>query len=114
MQTVSKREAYEYQQKGATCLKGYLLTSYDELVEVFGQPTRTASDFGDGKVRAEWAVKVNDKIVFIYDYKEYDRDVKDVIIWHLGARSLNDIIALKYELKQSGITFEKDVKLDRM
>lgn len=99
MKTICSDEARAYQRMGATCLKGYLTATYDELIKEFGEPTQEGS--GDGKVQVEWAVKVNDAIVFIYDYKEYETPVKDVTDWHLGARSLNDVVAFKHILESS-------------
>jgi hypothetical protein len=71
-----------------TSLQGFIKTTYDDLVEVFGEPRYTSS--GDDKVTAEWNLefKVDDEYVTatIYDWKlnetpfgEYD--------WHIGGFS---------------------------
>ena len=73
---------------GGTSLQGYVKTTYDEIVEVFGEPRYTSS--GDDKVTAEWNLEfdVDGEYVTatIYDWKlcgtpfvEYD--------WHIGGFS---------------------------
>jgi antitoxin component YwqK of YwqJK toxin-antitoxin module len=49
-----------------TCLQGYIVASYDRLVELFGEPTE-----GDGyKVDAEWIVEFEDgTVATIYNWK---------------------------------------------
>jgi len=82
---------------GGTSLVGYIKTTYDEIVEVFGEPRYTNS--GEDKVTAEWNLEFRVATVFediddeyeyvtatIYDWKldetpfgEYD--------WHIGGYS---------------------------
>ena len=73
---------------GGTSLVGYIKTTYDEIVEVFGEPRYTNS--GEDKVTAEWNLEfdVDDEnvVATIYDWKlgktpfgEYD--------WHIGGYS---------------------------
>ncbi len=78
-----------------THLQGYVHTTYDRLVEVFGQPTYTGS--GD-KTTAEWILQFDDGLVAtIYDYKEYTTPA-DLYNWHIGgkdrivARYVNELI----------------------
>ena len=70
-----------------TSLQGYIKTTYDEIVEVFGEPRYTG---GDDKVTTEWDLEfeVDDVYVVatIYDwklghtpYRTYD--------WHIGGYS---------------------------
>ena len=81
---------------GGTSLQGYVKTTYDEIVKVFGEPRYTSS--GDDKVTAEWNLEfdVDDECVIatIYDWKlgktpfgEYD--------WHIGGYSTQaaDVVA---------------------
>ena len=65
--------------------KGYLTTSYDNLVKNFGEPTSLEVS-GDGKVRAEWALKFdNGTIATIYDWKSQpDVELEDITDWHIG------------------------------
>ncbi len=62
-------------------LQGYVTTTYDRLIEVFGQP----SGDGDGyKVQVEWILKFEDgTIATIYDWKE-DYKPQLVTEWHIG------------------------------
>ena len=68
-----------------TSLQGKITTTYDKLVEVFGEPTMTdASPYE--KVNAEWTVQAKDKdntVFTVYNWKDgyiptekYD--------WHIG------------------------------
>ena len=69
-----------YRDFDMTSLQGYVNTTYDKLVEVFGEPAVYTGD----KVTCEWSLKFADgTIATIYDYKtdctpleEYD--------WHIG------------------------------
>jgi hypothetical protein len=59
-----------------TSLKGYVNLTYNQLVEVLGEPT-FKEESGDGKTQKEWVVEFKDewgdKNVFtIYDWKTYD------------------------------------------
>jgi len=66
-----------------THLQGYVHTTYDRLVEVFGQPTYTGS--GD-KTTAEWILQFDDGLVAtIYDYKEYTTPA-GMYSWHIGGK----------------------------
>jgi len=71
-----------------TSLQGFIKTTYDDLVEVFGEPRYTSS--GDDKVTAEWNLEFDvdgeNVVATIYDWKlrgtpfgEYD--------WHIGGFS---------------------------
>lgn len=83
-----------------TSLMGKVTTTYDKLVEAFGEPTYDASHSGDGKVIVEWTldfrVETEDGDDFDYvtatvyawkessiPYGEYD--------WHIGG---NDYTAV--------------------
>jgi len=57
-------------------------TTYDELVSVFGEPTRLGS--GDNKVQAEWIGEIDGDMFTIYDYKAYGYDLDDITDWHIG------------------------------
>lgn len=76
-------------------LKGYLNdVGYFDLVRVFGEPTFTPEDSGDGKVNYEWVVpfKVKGKDVqyfTIYDWKTYDEEYtrESCRRWHVGGKT---------------------------
>ncbi|MCK9543228.1 MAG: hypothetical protein M0R03_14500 [Novosphingobium sp.] len=64
-------------------LKGYINTTYDNLVSKLGPP----KDIGDSKARVEWIVKyknsTRESILTIYDWKE-DIPIEEVTEWHVG------------------------------
>ena len=69
---------------GGTSLQGYIKTTYDDLVEVFGEPRYTGSD---DKVTTEWDLEfeVDDEYVVatIYDWK-LDKTPFGEYRWHIG------------------------------
>lgn len=86
-----------------TCLQGYCppCTTYEKLVELFGQPT-TADEY---KIDAEWIIEFEDgTIATIYNYKtgknycgDEGLDVEDMSgdDWHIGgsnSKSVDKII----------------------
>lgn len=79
---------------------GQIHTTYDELVRQFGKPILGMS--GDGKVRAEWNLLLDDQyVVTIYDWKRPEL-LEDVTCWNLGShnyRNYNVQIAMSNMLK---------------
>ena len=87
----NQEERWAIKQANGTCLKNQVDCSYDELIDLFGEPTSEESS--DGKVQVEWVVLYDDgRVCTIYDWKEYDTEVRNVRDWHLGG---NDGIAPK-------------------
>ena len=79
-----------------TSLQGYVKVSYDELVEVFGEPTFQSNwDYEPrpvcGKIETEWELGIDDTPVTIYDWKEYDNGSRSrsglAYRWHIGGTS---------------------------
>lgn len=73
-----------------TSLCGYVETSYDRIVEVFGEPTYLGS--GDDKVDFEWNIKFDDGVVAtIYNWKDYDGGYfamsSESYNWHIGGNA---------------------------
>jgi hypothetical protein len=68
-----------------TSLRGYIRTTYQNLVEVLGEPTLGPySNEGDGKVSCEWGIEFDDgTIVTVYDWKTGDTPMLDYS-WHIG------------------------------
>ena len=63
-----------------SCLQGYIKTTYDELVNVFGEPTTFQGD----KITAEWIIKFSDgTVATIYDWKLSETPM-GVYDWHIG------------------------------
>jgi hypothetical protein len=70
-----------------TCLQGHINTSYDRLVETFGEPTIYEGNETDGKVQAEWTIKFTDGILAtVYDWKT-DVTPESVTEWNIGGHS---------------------------
>lgn len=66
-----------------TSLAGYIFASYDQLEKKFGKPHGRSSD---GKVKAEWDLNINGKVVTIYDYKS-SLPAKQNVVWHIGGNT---------------------------
>jgi len=81
-------ETYYNANEQYCCLQGYVIASYNELVELFGQPDEPAD-----KISNSWNIQMrfsNVTVVSdIYDYKEDlskgNRNSKK--IWHIGGSS---------------------------
>lgn len=75
-----------------TRFRGYIETTYDELVARFGEPYIAPRD--DHKVDVEWIIDTPYGIATIYNYKDGVRyagkngtAIKDIRIWHIGSKS---------------------------
>jgi hypothetical protein len=53
--------------------KGYIKATYNQLIEVLGEPTHSTPS-GDSKVQKEWVVEFEGNIFTIYDWKTFDVD----------------------------------------
>lgn len=85
---------------GGTGLQGYVATTYDTLVEVFGEPTLGGSS--DGKVSAEWCLKfIDGTVATIYDYKE-DMTPKRMYDWHIGGLNKKAVEMVQLAMHQKG------------
>jgi hypothetical protein len=78
----------------STGLVGYMIATYDEIVEVFGEPTYNTPS-ADEKVDVEWVLKIIDHefddeehIATIYNWKDYDGGAEarsgNKYEWHIG------------------------------
>ncbi len=80
-------------------LRGYVNTTYDKLVEKFGEPTK----YGEGdKVTVEWTIEfMNEetyelKYATIYDWKQYeDGTPYGNYDWHIGGYSTEAVELVK-------------------
>ncbi len=71
-----------------TGLRGYVKTTYDQLVRTFGEPGK-----GDQyKTDAEWIVRINGTIATIYNWKNGpsytgpSNPVEDITEWNIGGK----------------------------
>lgn len=74
-----------------TSLIGYITTTYDKLVEAFGEPNYGPS--GDDKVQSEWVLDINGEPCTIYDWKVTETP-KGRYKWHVGGRSSKVLLPL--------------------
>jgi len=88
-----------------TGLKGYVTTTYAQLVKVFGLPNYGPNDLGRDKVTCEWKLTFADgTIATIYDWK-LESTPMGVYDWHIGgvsgdaclrvADALNTVLEMK-------------------
>ena len=67
-----------------TSFMGCITTTYDKLVELFGEPMEGSDD---GKTTAEWVIEFEDgEVATIYDWK-ISSTPKNLHDWHVGGRS---------------------------
>lgn len=87
-----------------THLQGYIDTSYEVLLSVFGEPTP-----GDGhKVDAEWLLQLEDgRLATIYNYKTGRNylgpdglDTGDIRDWHIGGHDITVVAAVSNIIKE--------------
>jgi hypothetical protein len=75
-----------------TCLQGYIETTYDELVKVFGNPTELEGD----KVTVEWILQFSDgTVASIYDWKLSETPM-GTYRWHIGGKSQRAVDLVTY------------------
>lgn len=79
-----------YGDPNMTSLQGYVITTYDELLEVFGPPLYGPDDIGD-KTTCEWVlvftVEGNEHVVTIYDYYSETETPRGLHKWHIGGHT---------------------------
>ncbi len=76
---------------GGTSLMGYINTTYENLVRVFGEP---GPGSGDNKTDVEWEGYIDGEPFNIYNWKDGKSycgdeglDVKDITEWNVGGKS---------------------------
>ena len=70
-----------------TSLQGKILTSYSELVDIFGEPQFGPDDRTGDKVTCEWIIDFSDgTVATIYDWKEQETPMHKTQ-WHVGGKS---------------------------
>lgn len=106
-ETVEYRPATRKDQDIGTSFKGYLGLTYDEIVEIFGEPkTNQSREFS--KVDWEWSFYLNNQILHIYNYKtgpsycKENKNVKpqDVKYWHIGSHGMSSVSLLNKYINQ--------------
>lgn len=94
--------------KGGTYIGIRILTTYNEIVKQFGEPTFGQS--GDKKVTYEWFLKTSyGEVISIYDWKEYrDFAKNENIWWNVAASTPVAKMNLIKELKQHFATIKEE------
>lgn len=93
-----------------TSYKGYIMTTYQELCDVFGPPDDGPNDLEADKVTCCWRLKFADgTVASIYDWKtgstpfgEYD--------WHIGGHNIKAVNRVKTAMRSvrvDSISIEK-------
>lgn len=90
---MSQYEICEGGDANMTSLQGYVTASYDDLVELFGEPTYAGSY--DGKVDFEWVLTIEGPdcahVATLYNWKDYDNGLEaqsnPFYEWHIGGHS---------------------------
>jgi len=81
----------DYTLANGTSLQGYILTTYDNLVKIFGEPWHGPDSNLDDKVTCEWAILFDDgTVATIYDYK-IGFTPRDEYEWHVGGMNKNSL-----------------------
>ena len=82
-------------------LQGYLDANFEDIVEVFGEPT----DYDiDGKIQVEWEVSVDGYPLRIYDWKTYGQDYRFIREWNIGGESASCVFAVGSAMYRKGQT----------
>jgi len=76
-----------------TSLVGYVDTTLEALISVFGEPQRWDDEYE--KVTAEWTIIFEDQtIATIYDWKRYEMGtpgMNELYDWHIGGENIHAV-----------------------
>ena len=84
-----------------TSLKGYVATTYNNLIKAFGLPTFEIPPSKMDKVTIEWILRFADgTIATIYDWKGYGYKPSpdEIYEWHVGGHHASVVALVKDEL----------------
>jgi hypothetical protein len=82
-----KVQGIKYPNRKQISLKGYVLTTYDYLINKLGEPNLNPS--GDKKVKCTWEISFQDgDFATIYDWKTKEIP-RDLYQWQIGGASLS-------------------------
>jgi hypothetical protein len=90
-----------------TGLKGYVVTTYDQILKTFGEPIYEGGD----KVPVEWVITFKDgKVATIYVYR-MDHIPKEEYRWHVGGRDrvVVDRVAALLHARPAGDLMQESV-----
>lgn len=82
-----------------TSLQGYIETTYEDLLTVFGEPHIYQGD----KTTVEWRFETDNGIRFmIYDWKQCKTPL-NIYSWHIGGSSLDAVSTVVSIMRQHGV-----------
>ena len=91
-----------------TSIQGYITTTRDDLVAVFGEPNPV--DFIDDKITTEWIIEFADRtIATIYDWKRGELGAPkddEVYEWHIGGHRASSFKNVKLVFGESVVNDE--------
>jgi len=86
-----------------TCLQGEIHLSFQDLVDIFGEPEDVSST---GKSDVEWAIEIDGVVATIYNWKDgpaYTGDdsieVERIQDWHIGGHSQSAVMIVLNAVK---------------
>ena len=85
-----------------TSLQGFVETTYEELVDIFGEPSLTYTPEELEKTQAEWWLLFSDgTIATIYDWKRYNSPVEGCTEWNIGGMDNDAEFQVKQRIKET-------------
>jgi len=87
MKVIKESKNPNYSLTIGSSLKGHILATYNQLVEILGEPTYP-NPSGDEKVQKEWVVQFRGDYFTIYDWKTFDVDytMNELESFHIGGK----------------------------
>ncbi len=96
-----------HKKRTGTSFKGYVLATYQDLVDTFGSPTNNGDNH---KVDAEWIVQTPHGIATVYNYKdgkaylgESGLNAEQICEWHVGGKTLESYHWVKKQISDKQI-----------
>lgn len=87
-----------------TCLQGYVVTTYDKIVEVLGEPITDIE-----KSTAHWNIQAPDgTVATIYDWKEWMTPVGEYE-WHIGGHGPKALLLVEFILGLKPRVYGNDI-----
>lgn len=96
-----------HKQRTDTSFKGYVLATYQDLVDTFGSPTTNGDNY---KVDVEWLIQTPHGIATIYNYKdgkaylgEGGLNAVQICEWHVGGKTPESYVWIKKQISDQQI-----------
>lgn len=83
-----------------TCLQGYVIATYEELVKTFGEPNYGPNSIDGDKTTCEWVLEYNEsKYCTIYDWKLGETPFFKYE-WHIGGTETECVEVLQNAIEE--------------